>query len=238
MARQIEHAAESSNEAKNFFGIINRLYKLFGKSTKRWAILEKHVQITLKSLSETRWSARADATRTVIEQLPEVIDALFAVSEDITCDSETSSKVTSLVQAIETFDFLVSLVVWHKVLNTVNQASVILQSRNLSIGDAVRVVTAVKEEMKQHRLNSFQDAVEKAKELAEKIDIPPTFPEHCTQRRKRLPGEMAMDEPLTGEEKFCMCFFNCLVDTVISETEEGFSYLRECNRLFHILEDI
>lgn len=232
----IEHAAESSNEAKNFFGIINRLYKLFGKSTKRWAILEKHVQITLKSLSETRWSARADATRTVVEQLPEVIDALFAVSEDITCDSETSSKVTSLVQAIETFDFLVSLVVWHKVLNTVNQASVILQSRNLSIGDAVRVVTAVKEEMKQYRLNGFQVAVEKAKELAEKIDIPPTFPEHRTRRRKRLPGEMAMDEPLTGEEKFR--FFNCLVDTVISETEERFSYLRECNRLFHILEDI
>lgn len=234
----IEHAAESSNEAKNFFGILNRLYKLFGKSTKRWAILEEHLPITLKSLSETRWSARADATRTVIEQLPEVIDALFAVREDTTCDSETSSKVTSLVQAIESFDFLVSLVVWHKVLNTVNRASVILQSQHLSIGDAVTVVTAVKEDMEQYRWNGFQDAVEKAKELAEKIDIPPTFPEHRTRRRKRLPGEMAMDDPLTGEEKFRVCFFNCLIDTVITEIDERFSYLRECNRLFHILEDI
>ncbi|KAL2098204.1 hypothetical protein ACEWY4_007411 [Coilia grayii] len=46
----IEHAAESSNEAKNFFGILNWLYKLSRKSTKRWAILEEHLQIILKSL--------------------------------------------------------------------------------------------------------------------------------------------------------------------------------------------
>jgi len=57
-------------EAVSFFGFIKQLYTFFSASMHRWSVLAKHqVQadgtLILKSLSDTRWSAQADATKTV-----------------------------------------------------------------------------------------------------------------------------------------------------------------------------
>jgi hypothetical protein len=43
----------------HFFGIVQRIYVLFASSTKRWNIFLKHVpNLTIKSLSNTRWESR------------------------------------------------------------------------------------------------------------------------------------------------------------------------------------
>jgi len=42
--------------AKDFFGIIQRIYTTFAKSTKKWQILKDNISgLTLKSVSATRW---------------------------------------------------------------------------------------------------------------------------------------------------------------------------------------
>ncbi len=57
-------AAESCVTAVSFFGYLQQLYNFFSASTHRWEVLksklEKGVKVP-KSLSQTRWSARADA---------------------------------------------------------------------------------------------------------------------------------------------------------------------------------
>jgi len=59
-------AAESNRAAVNFFGFLQDLYNFFSASTHRWTVLKSKIPAGMdvkvpKSLSQTRWSARADA---------------------------------------------------------------------------------------------------------------------------------------------------------------------------------
>ena len=59
-------AAESSTDAVRFFGIVQRLYTFLSASPQRWSKLLENLpkqSPVVKSLSETRWSARADAVK-------------------------------------------------------------------------------------------------------------------------------------------------------------------------------
>ena len=58
-------AAESCVQAVTFFGVVQKLYVFLSSSTSRWNVLMEKLKTTdgsvPKRLSETRWSARADA---------------------------------------------------------------------------------------------------------------------------------------------------------------------------------
>jgi len=45
-----------------FFGVLQRIYTLFASSTKRWKVLQDYIpNLTLKSLSQTRWESRMES---------------------------------------------------------------------------------------------------------------------------------------------------------------------------------
>jgi hypothetical protein len=50
---------------KFFWGLIQRIYTLFSRSSKRWAILNQELEITLKPLFETRWECRLDSVKAI-----------------------------------------------------------------------------------------------------------------------------------------------------------------------------
>lgn len=52
----VADASKASTDAMNYFGILHRLFTLFSASTQRWAILKKHVGITLKMWTDARLS--------------------------------------------------------------------------------------------------------------------------------------------------------------------------------------
>ena len=64
-------AAESCTGAVSFFGLIQKLYSFFSASTQRWSVMLQcrkaesgsESTLVLKRASDTRWSARADATK-------------------------------------------------------------------------------------------------------------------------------------------------------------------------------
>ena len=51
--------AKTCGKAKDFFGIIQRIYTTFANSTKKWKILKDNIGegLTLKSVSSTRWES-------------------------------------------------------------------------------------------------------------------------------------------------------------------------------------
>lgn len=92
----VSHAAESSEIIVRFFMFIQSIYVFFSGSTHRWAILVTHLEKDLlqrnikgervlvpKRLSDTRWSARADACRAVKAGYGLFITALTEISENI-----------------------------------------------------------------------------------------------------------------------------------------------------------
>jgi hypothetical protein len=90
--------SKSCGKAKDFFGIIQRIYTIFAKSTKRWQILKDNISgLTLKPLSSTRWESRVDSVKAIRFQMQDIREALLQVSEtdnDPTICSEANSLVT------------------------------------------------------------------------------------------------------------------------------------------------
>lgn len=67
------------------------VYNLFTGSTQRWAILQKFVDLTLKSWSEMRWESRIKSTEALRYQAEKVREALL----------EVRNKATDPVVAVE-----------------------------------------------------------------------------------------------------------------------------------------
>jgi hypothetical protein len=59
-------ATKTCGRAKDFFGIIQRIYKAFANSTKKWQILQDNITgWTVKSVSATRWESRVENKRKI-----------------------------------------------------------------------------------------------------------------------------------------------------------------------------
>lgn len=73
-----KNAASCCHDANEFFRLLQNLYTFFSISTHRWKILN----VSLKSLSETRWSARDDACKSLNKNWCSVLSALTTITED------------------------------------------------------------------------------------------------------------------------------------------------------------
>ncbi|KAJ3595626.1 hypothetical protein NHX12_004929 [Muraenolepis orangiensis] len=77
----VADAARSSQDAIGYFGYLQNMFTLFSASTQRWSILKSHVNITLKSWSDTRWESRVNSVEAVRYQAPQVREALLEVKD-------------------------------------------------------------------------------------------------------------------------------------------------------------
>ena len=65
----------------NYFGVLQSLYSFFVASTHRWDLLKGN-HATLKRLSDTRWSCRSDASKSLVENFDGIHAALCHIAED------------------------------------------------------------------------------------------------------------------------------------------------------------
>lgn len=81
-------AAESCLEASHFFMLLEEVYTLFVKSTKRWKKMINEIGRgkALKGVNLTRWSARprADTCKSLRDSWDEVITVLNMIENDTT----------------------------------------------------------------------------------------------------------------------------------------------------------
>ena len=72
--------AKTCGKAKDFFGIIQRIYTTFANSTKKWQILKDNISgLTLKSVSATRWESRVESVKAIRFQCTDIREALLQV---------------------------------------------------------------------------------------------------------------------------------------------------------------
>jgi hypothetical protein len=207
----------SCGKAITFFSIVQRIYVLFSSSTKRWKVLLDHVpSFTLKSLSNTRWESRIKSIKAIRFQAPELRSALLELSKSDD-DAMARSNAKTLYDVIGTFEFLLSMVIWHDILFYINMVSKMLQSLSMCIDSALQQIEGTIEYFDKYRSTDFSASLIIARELANDMKIHPSFPIKQRITRKKHFDESDDDanneEILAAEKAFEVDFFCVMVDT-------------------------
>ncbi|XP_058211818.1 uncharacterized protein LOC131324004 [Rhododendron vialii] len=163
--------AKSSAKARDFFRYVQKVYTLFSGSPQRWDILRAYVKgLTPKALSVTRWESHVESVRAIRNQAPELRDALIEIANVSKEDIVFSEAKGLCKNALEDFEFLISLCIWYKILDKVNQVSKILQREEMDIEDAITRIKELILFFEELREDGFEDLMKEAKELAHDVD--------------------------------------------------------------------
>ena len=234
-------SAKSSTEALLFFGLLAQLYILFLASTQRWAILKKHVQLSIKSLSATRWESRINCIVPLRFYLPDVLDALEKLQHHCIQkqDGKTANEVQSLIDAVLSWKFILSLVIWHDILFQVNKASKLMQTCGISIDVVKTEIHATQSFLKNYRQSGYSSAVTSAREIAEDLGVESVFVQKRKRKKKRIfdyeSKEQCTEASKESESLFKTNFFLQLVDRAIASLKDGFEQMHSVAEIFNFL---
>ncbi|XP_048031791.1 zinc finger MYM-type protein 1-like [Megalobrama amblycephala] len=216
-------AAECCLEAVSFFGFIQNLYNFFSASTRRWEILTAHLTkcergLTLKSLSGTRWSARADATKALRFGYKAIQDALNEIKVDHGTPRAAQYEASQLITVMETLETAVMTVLWDELLRTINLTSKALQQVQIDVCTVPILYSSLIEYIGQAR-NDFDVYEAEAKTLTA------TEGYKADSQRRRVKkvmfGESAGPEvPRSGREAFLIDTHYVICDCLSQELKQ------------------
>lgn len=179
-------ATKTCGKAKDFFGIIQRIYTTFSNSTKKWQILKDNITgLTLKSVSATRWESRIDSVKAIRFQCADICEALLEVSNTDNDPAKSSEAKGLANNELGQYEFIVAVVIWYEVLYAVNLVSKQMQAKDMLIDVAIEKVQGLISFFEGYRETGFLEALESAKEIALEMDIGTTFPKKRQIKRKR-----------------------------------------------------
>ncbi|XP_021861463.2 uncharacterized protein [Spinacia oleracea] len=232
--------ANASSKARDFFGIVQRIYTIFVNSTKRWHILKENVKgLTLKSLSATRWESRVEIIKAIRFQVADICEALYEVADvgDAENDHKLQSEARSLAKnELGSFEFLLATIIWYEILCAVNFVSKHLQSQDILIDTAISEIKGLISFFKKYRDNGFSNVMDTAKKLAIELGIDPVFPQRRIIRRKRQFDEIDGEETsLSPKESFRIEYFIYIVDQAIASLEKRFEQYESYENIFGFL---
>jgi len=120
-----EKAAECCTEATAFSMFLQKLYTFFLASPHRWEILQNALggKRVVKSLSETRWSARTDASSALCDGYNEIQSALDTIADDVDEERVTRLEARSLSKKMEKLKNVIFVVFWNDALSRFNKVS-------------------------------------------------------------------------------------------------------------------
>lgn len=232
--------AKTCGKAKDFFGIIQRIYTTFANSTKKWKILKDNIGegLTLKSVSSTRWESRINSVKAIRFQISDIREALLQVA-DVDKDPKTSSEAKSLANnELDDSEFVVATIIWYDVLAAVNLISKDLQSKDMLIDVAIEKVQGLITFFKGYRDTGFTTAVEMAREIALEIDIDPAFWKKREIKRKKQFDENpddVLDASQSAQESFRIKYFLPIVDQAIASLTTRFEQYKSYKKTFGFL---
>jgi len=103
---------------------------------------EHYMRYTLKSLSSTWWSCRADSTKTLNENNRAIRDTLATASD---CDEKTQTKLeaAALLTKLDKLEMVIMTMLWDRVLHRFKATSDQLQRSNIDLATALGLLQSL-----------------------------------------------------------------------------------------------
>ena len=180
------------NHAAVFFSLLETVYVFMSSSVPHSIFMRKQKEhgfaqeVQLKRLSDTRWSCRHSSINAVLTTILPLLHALEELSEG---NDQRSIEAKGLLFQVDSFPFLLSLVLFERIFNITNKLSNLLQSEKISYAAAASCIRATKATLVNLRSEeTWCDIWEEAVSLAETCGISVTPLRH--RRSHRLPSHL------------------------------------------------
>ncbi|CAF1107795.1 unnamed protein product [Brachionus calyciflorus] len=215
-------------EVRNCIGIVNSIYNLIDGSAKRHNIF-KNIQnevnesnLTIKKLSDTRWSSRDRAFKAVKENLPTIFETLKEI--DDTDHSQNGSFANSLLKSIKSFDFYFYLLALSEIFEIINFLSVYLQNTHLDLKTAKEMTFLAIEKLENSKNDDFFERLwDDSIKFCEKFGIDePQLPRQRSVN-KRCSEFLPVVENYTDTKIQFKTKLNKIIEHLIAELNERFS---------------
>ncbi|XP_065420419.1 zinc finger MYM-type protein 1-like isoform X3 [Chrysemys picta bellii] len=243
-------ALSSNIQTRLFFGTLESLYTFFSGSLPCFSILNKEqcnliesFALTLKKSCDTRWASRKSAVEAVLQNLPALVTALQRIvdGEIKNCTPKQLAEAKGILTTLDTYEFLVLLIFWSKVLKKAFHLSTYLQKSSLDLVTASHLIQIFENDMKNIRSefeSEFKQIEKEATELARKCDITTEYKQHRIRKRKRFHEEIAKDEEgiFDAREKFIVESYLVSLDSVINSTSKRFEHFKNVAAKFSGLD--
>ena len=188
--------SKSVSLAWEFFALIQTLYTFISTSKAHSIFIkvqkdrypDKQVH-QLQGLSDTRWACRQSAVHAICT----TYDSLLATLEILEEDSDQSKAVEArgLLQQIKCFEFVLSLIVFDKVLSTSRGLSDTLQSVNINLAKAAELASATTKALEEYRSNDYWKKVYGYAVMVSKHHNIDVELRKKSKRQCRLPGRLS-----------------------------------------------
>ena len=158
----------------------------------------------MKSLCNTRWESRIKSVKAIRFQTPQIRLALLQLYKS--CDDAKSKSEESLASSLESFEFLLSLVIWYEILFAINMVSKKFQSKSMCIDTTTKELEGVMLFFEKYRNEGFESSMNIAKSLAFDMNIEPILlTKRCVFRKKQF-DENNHDEEIQSAEGVMLFF--------------------------------
>lgn len=241
-------AADCCTEALLFFDFVENLYTFFSASTYRWSRLTNALKDStskipiLKRLSDTRWSARADATKALLCGFITIKQVLEDIFNNVDQKAECRNKAYGLVSTMNKLETGIMTIMWNRILERLQATSASLQSSDQDLNTGYALYETVYAYVQAMR-STFSDVEAKAKDLTDCEE----YQQQTSRRSKRntkydhFTGSTTLDnfvENQTPGQRFEIQVFIVIIDNVLSALTKRMEAYHEITGVFGIFRQL
>ena len=128
-----------------------KLYNFFSGSTHRWSVMLQYLKaesgtqstLVVKKVSDTRWSARNDATKALSKGYRCLEEALKLISEDGNQKIDARYEAIIILKHLSKLETIFLADFWAVILERFNQVSQSLEQETLELDSAIKLLKSL-----------------------------------------------------------------------------------------------
>lgn len=212
--------SSSVQEIRNSIGLMKEVIAFFHMSSKRNYVIKTILngKQQLKSLCETRWVDRHDSVLIFKSSLNYIIEALTKIS--FWNEQDSSSKAKTLLTAVCSCEFIISLHSLSSLLCVTACVSKLLQSVNSDVSKAVDIITDILSNLEEKRKNcdeEFKSLFRDARIQMTELDIELKKPRIASRQIFR-----SNHQTISIENYYKVSIYIPLLDNIITDLKSRF----------------
>lgn len=193
---------------------------------------------TLKALSDTRWSAHADATKALLLNYGVIQNSLRVISDDEHQTVSARNEAKSLAKHMDRLENAILCNLWNDILQRFNRVSVALQAVDLDLCNAVSLVRSLRQYVAGLRGQFERFEMTGSKMSPTIADGYKADKQRVKMRKRQADDSSEPDAHLPGRRRFEVCVFNVIIDRLMAELDRRYEGYNNTLQSFSFLNNL